>query len=175
MKWAPFESYIVESTESATSLISRLQARTEKSRVFGLKRPDANFYGRIAADRICLRPILPSGDSFSPELRVRIENRPEGSRLLVDMIPCLAARMIVAALVVALGLMVFRNGPFIGPAIAGFVSAAWFCAMAGLWLERGAARKILLEIATKRAPAEQPIGTTESTCEPSDVRERNDR
>jgi hypothetical protein len=148
MKWAPFESYVLETCLEVPDLVARLQSRTEPARVLRLKKPQAEFVGRVSADGFRIRAVLRSGASFAPELHGRIEPTTSGTRVYIDAIPSLAALTVVAALAIAIGMMVFRTGQFVWLAIAGAVLGAWLSGTAGFWMERGAARRKLSEIIT---------------------------
>jgi hypothetical protein len=146
MTLLPIESYVVESTDSVTELIERLQSHTERPRFMRLERPQSEFVGWVSAEGFQIKPVIRSGASFVPELFGRFTCGPEGTRVHVEMIPSVAALTIIAVLAGTIGMMVFYSGPRVYLAIVGEILLAWLFSIMGFWLEAGASRRKLKKI-----------------------------
>ncbi len=167
MKWLPFESYVIETTNLVSDLVKRLQSHTERPHVIRFELSNSEFVGWVSENGFRIKPVIRTGASFVPELFGRFMSDQDGTRVFVEVIPSSAALAIIAAVAGAIGMMVFYSGPRVYVVIIGGLFLAWLFSIVGFWLEAGKSRPMLVEALCGRSAdsldnVETPTGVNEA-------------
>src|SRR5258708_5819970 len=107
MKWLPFESYVIKTPSLVPELVTRLQSHTARPRFIRWERPSSDFVGSVSDDGFRVSPVIRSGASFVPKLFGRFVRDPDGTHVLVEVIPSSASLAVIALLAGTIGMMVF--------------------------------------------------------------------